>query len=206
MARPVRFKTAIYESATKLFGERGLSGTGIREIAREAGVSEAALYRHWKGKRQLAEDIFQAGMGELDRRLRRVAPADGPANQAILAVIRNLYEAYDQNSQAVHYLLLNQHDLWRSMGQSEANPVTFWFDLLRSRAGEFELTPELSSDILGPITLGMVLRPAIAAAYGSIDLPLTQHAEPVAVAICRVLGLPWVTLSDTPAEPAEPQR
>ncbi|MHC4610287.1 MAG: helix-turn-helix domain-containing protein, partial [Planctomycetota bacterium] len=54
MARPVRFKTAIYQSAQKLFGERGLSGTGIREIAKQAGVSEAALYRHWKGKKALA--------------------------------------------------------------------------------------------------------------------------------------------------------
>lgn len=205
MARPVRFKSAIYDSATKLFGERGLSGTGIREIAREAGVSEAALYRHWKGKRQLAEDIFQAGMGELDRRMKSVVPADGPASQAILAVVRNLFEAYDQNSQAVHYLLLNQHDLWRSMGQCEANPVTFWFDLLRSRAGEFELPPELTTEILGPITLGMVLRPAIAAAYGSIDLPLAQHAEAVAAAVCRVLGLPWVVSRDTPAEPSPPK-
>jgi len=69
--------------------------------------------------------------------------------------------------------------------------VGLWFDLLRSRAEEFDLAPALSNDIIGPITLGMILRPSIAAAYGSIHRPMIDHAEAVAVAICRVLGLPW---------------
>jgi len=65
MGRPARFKKAIYDSALKLFGQRGLGGTGIREIAKAAGVSEAALYRHWKGKKELARDIFVQGLAEL---------------------------------------------------------------------------------------------------------------------------------------------
>ena len=43
MSRPAKFKDAIYQSAIRLFSERGLSGTGIREIAKEAGVSDEAL-------------------------------------------------------------------------------------------------------------------------------------------------------------------
>jgi AcrR family transcriptional regulator len=192
MARPARFKEAIYRSALRLFGERGLSGTGIREIAKEAGVSEAALYRHWKGKKELAQAIFVEGMAGLYQQLTREVPTDGPACRAILATVEIFFRAYDAHPEVVHYLLLSQHELWRMIDRDQPNPVGFWFDLLRSRAGEFDITEQLSNDILGPITLGMILRPGIAAAYQSIATPLIQHAEAVAISICRVLGVPWV--------------
>jgi AcrR family transcriptional regulator len=191
MARPVRFKDAIYQSATRLFSERGLSGTGIREIAKEAGVSEAALYRHWRGKRQLARDIFVQGMTEMHRAVAEGVPQDGPICDAVLNMVRICYQAYDRNPVVFQYLLLSQHELWRTIEDSDPNPVAFWFELLRARAPECKLDEYLANEVLGPITLGMILRPSIAAAYGSIELPLSQHATSVAVAICRVLGVPW---------------
>ena len=191
MARPTRFKETIYKTATRLFGEQGLSGTGIREIAKEAGVSEAAMYRHWKGKKELAQDIFVQGMAALHDKLRQEVPTTGPACHAVFATVRIFFEAYDAHGEVVHYLLLNQHEIWRSIDRDQPNPVGFWFDLLRTRAGEFNLCEQLSNEIIGPITLGMILRPGIAAAYDSISVPLAQHAEAVSMAICRVLGLPW---------------
>lgn len=190
MARPAKFKEAIYESAMKLFGERGLSGTGIREIAKAAGVSEAALYRHWKGKKQLARDIFLGGLAQLCDKLNDEVPADGPICEAIRQTVRIFYEAYDANPDVTLYLLLSEHELWRTMEPGDPNPVAFWFDLLRARASEFELCDELSSEVLGPITLGMILRPGVAAAYSSLSSPLSQYAEAVSTAICRVLGVP----------------
>ena len=191
MARPARFKQAIYQSARKLFGERGLSGTGIREIARDAGVSEAALYRHWRGKKELARAIFVQGMADLHSGLCNEVRREGPVCDAVLGTVSMFYAAYDENPTVIQYLLLSQHELWRTMDTGDPNPVTFWFDLLRSRAGEFNLDQQLCNEIVGPITLGMILRPSIAAAYGSIDLPLSRHAEAVSMAICRVLGVPW---------------
>ena len=191
MARPIRFKQTIFEAATRLFGERGLSATGIREIAREAGVSEAAMYRHWRSKKELAQAIFVQGMAELHDKLRQEVPTTGPACYAVLATVSIFFEAYDAHREVVHYLLLSQHELWRHIDRDEPNPVGFWFDLLRSRAGEFSVCEELSGEIIGPITLGMILRPGIAAAYDSIPVPLAQHAEAVAMAICRVLGVTW---------------
>ncbi len=198
MARPIRFKNAIFESATKLFCERGLAGTGIREIAREAGVSEAALYRHWKGKKELAKDIFLRGMENMHAILQDRVPKDGPACESILAAVRTFYGAFDEYKDVTHYLLLNQHDLWRSFDRAEKNPVSFWFDLLRARESELQVSAELNGEILAPITLGMILRPAIAAAYGSLEAPLEKHAVAVSQAVCRVLGLPWIPIAGTP--------
>ncbi len=199
MPRPARLKEAIYRTATRLFGQHGLSGTGVREIAKEAGVSEAALYRHWKGKKQLARDIFVQGMAELHGILTTEVPVDGPFCDAVRSMVRVFYQAYDDNPVVFQYLLLNQHEVWRTVDSEVPNPVGFWFDLLRSRSAEFQVVPQLRGEVLGPITLGMILRPSIAAAYETIGPPLAQYTDPVSLAICRVLGVPW-----TPADPSPP--
>lgn len=191
MARPIRFKQAIYDSAVRLFGEKGLNQTGIREIAKVAGVSEAALYRHWKGKRQLAWDIFRHGLEELHVAMTREVPRQGPVCDAVLTTVSIFYAAYDRNPQLFGYLLFSEHELWKAREQNVPDPVGFWFDLLRSRAPEFDLDEKLSNELLGPITLGMILRPSIAAAYNRVPPPLARHAETVSLAICRVLGVPW---------------
>lgn len=49
-------KKKIIQEARKLFAERGYNGATTAEIARRVEVSEAALYKHFKGKK----DIFLA--------------------------------------------------------------------------------------------------------------------------------------------------
>ncbi|MCP4589224.1 MAG: TetR/AcrR family transcriptional regulator [bacterium] len=199
MGRPARFKNAIYEAAIRLFGAQGLNQTGIREIAKVAGVSEAALYRHWKGKRELAWDIFKRGLEELHDAMSSQVHPDRPFCEAAHTVVRVFFEAYDRNPQLFGYLLLSQHELWKSKPADLSDPVAFWFDLLRARAAEFDLDENLTNEVLGPITLGMILQPSIAAAYESVSVPLAQHAERVSAAICRVLGAAW-----TPPAPGPP--
>ncbi|BAU27983.1 TetR family transcriptional regulator [Aneurinibacillus soli] len=49
-------KEKIIKEARRLFAERGYSATTTAEIARRVGVTDAALYKHFKGKK----DIFLA--------------------------------------------------------------------------------------------------------------------------------------------------
>ncbi|MGM0900788.1 MAG: TetR/AcrR family transcriptional regulator [Bacillota bacterium] len=46
-------KKKIIEKARKLFAERGFNGATTAEIARHVGVSEAALYKHFKSKKEI---------------------------------------------------------------------------------------------------------------------------------------------------------
>lgn len=48
-------KQAILRAAARLFRERGYHGTSIRDIGAAAGVSSAALYRHFANKDQVLE-------------------------------------------------------------------------------------------------------------------------------------------------------
>lgn len=52
-------RPAILAAATKLFAERGYAGAPVNEIAREAGVSEAAVFRLFSTKEKLLAAIFR---------------------------------------------------------------------------------------------------------------------------------------------------
>ncbi|MBT8491700.1 MAG: TetR/AcrR family transcriptional regulator, partial [Deltaproteobacteria bacterium] len=50
-------REAILEAAMPLFAERGFSAVTTRDIADAAGVSEALLYRHFRGKQAIFEAL-----------------------------------------------------------------------------------------------------------------------------------------------------
>ena len=52
-------KRQILRAAMKLFSERGLDGTSIRDIARESGYTNPALYKHFGSKEELALHLFE---------------------------------------------------------------------------------------------------------------------------------------------------
>src|SRR5262245_15121915 len=54
-------KRAIVETAMPLFARKGFIGTTTKELAEQAGVSEALLYRHFPTKAALYEEIQQLG-------------------------------------------------------------------------------------------------------------------------------------------------
>jgi AcrR family transcriptional regulator len=57
-------KEVILTVALKLFSERGYDGVGIRDISREIGIRESALYKHYSGK----QDIFDSILKDIKRR------------------------------------------------------------------------------------------------------------------------------------------
>lgn len=50
-------KKRIAEVALALFSERGYDGTSMSDIAAELGITKAALYKHYAGKREIFESI-----------------------------------------------------------------------------------------------------------------------------------------------------
>jgi AcrR family transcriptional regulator len=56
----------LLDAAAETFSRDGLRGATTREIARNAGVNEVTLFRHFKSKEQLLRAVLQRGlMGEI---------------------------------------------------------------------------------------------------------------------------------------------
>jgi AcrR family transcriptional regulator len=62
-------REAILGAAKRVFGQAGYHEATTRDIASAAGVSEALLYQHFPGKRQLFEELIREAAADLERRL-----------------------------------------------------------------------------------------------------------------------------------------
>lgn len=58
-------KDRITEAALRLFSEKGYLGASLSDIAKQVGISKAALYKHFASKQEILDHIV-ARMDELD--------------------------------------------------------------------------------------------------------------------------------------------
>ncbi|ACL59978.1 TetR/AcrR family transcriptional regulator [Methylobacterium nodulans] len=70
-------KEALIEAARRFIAERGLGGFTLVDAARLVGVSPAALYRHFRGREALLEEVAERGFAELAGRLGRALRGPG---------------------------------------------------------------------------------------------------------------------------------
>ncbi len=105
----------ILHTATQLFGAEGVAAVSTARIAREAGVSEGLIFRHFGSKQGLVEAIVAAGQSSQQSRLAKVAAEENPTVR-ILALID-----YAFVKQKVHG---PQEAMLRQVGATEANAAT----------------------------------------------------------------------------------
>ncbi|MDP4021867.1 TetR/AcrR family transcriptional regulator [Methylobacterium sp. NEAU 140] len=72
-------KEALIEAARRFIAERGIGGFTLVDAARVVGVTPAALYRHFRGREALLEELAGRGFNELAARLARALTSRGTA-------------------------------------------------------------------------------------------------------------------------------
>ncbi|CAM2744288.1 MULTISPECIES: TetR/AcrR family transcriptional regulator [Methylobacterium] len=70
-------KEALIEAARRFIAERGIGGFALVDAARLVGVTPAALYRHFRGRDALLEELAGRGFAELAARLARALTSRG---------------------------------------------------------------------------------------------------------------------------------
>lgn len=101
----------INEAAVRLFARNGYVATGIRDIAREAGISSATLYHHFANKEELLVAIMREGF---ERQI-------GNAQAAL---------AGQRTPEAKLVALVRQHVLAETVRQTISNVVTVEYRFL----------------------------------------------------------------------------
>src|ERR1700749_4808354 len=51
-------RASLLRAASRLFRQKGMDGVGVAEIAKEAGLTHGALYKHFPSKDVLAAEAF----------------------------------------------------------------------------------------------------------------------------------------------------
>jgi AcrR family transcriptional regulator len=108
-------KQELIKAGLELFAVRGYDGVSVRDIAKTAGVSEAALYKHFKGKEDLALYLFNAIIKEYSERLIKVQEQPISAIDKLCNIVEITYDLYQMYPAEIRFALLSQYNFWDSL-------------------------------------------------------------------------------------------
>jgi len=87
-------KNALLDAGERLLVEKGVSAISLRDVARSAGVSHTAPYRHFSNKAALLRDLARRGFVELNRELDDAGVRQLPGPEQQLVAISVTYVAF----------------------------------------------------------------------------------------------------------------
>jgi len=109
-------KRHILRAAMKLFSERGLDGTSIRDIAKESGYTNPALYKHFASKEELAVHLFEICHQRLWMRCSAAIAAGTTFDAKLDGYIGQNLELVDEYPEAMAFLSDSARVLWPKAG------------------------------------------------------------------------------------------
>ena len=153
-------RTKILDAATQLLRDKGLSGTTTREIARAAGLSDAAIYSHFKSRAELLKALIPVSLvdykGSAEAFLKRVGQGTVKGN---LKFLMNLARDYFRDASPKIALILAEPELFNdacgrpiSPGTS-AKAQTFMADYLRAEQRMGRINADADAGAIGTILL-----------------------------------------------------
>ena len=96
----------ILEMALKLFSERGIKETTVKDIAKEVGITEGAIYRHFTSKDELVNTIFSTYSQNFYSELISVVESGESIKDRFFKLVRAFLNFCFENPQAFKFINL----------------------------------------------------------------------------------------------------
>lgn len=97
--RPSAAREAIFIAATRLFGERGYSGTTMRDIAKAVGILPGSLYAHIESKEAVLVEIIEGGVDRFNDAVTEIRARELDPEAALRAAVHRHLEIVADNPQ-----------------------------------------------------------------------------------------------------------
>lgn len=176
----------IERAALKLFVNEGIDAATTREIATNAGVSEGALYRHYKGKDELALALFLETHNRLGEMLREALAQDGTLEERIEHAVTAYCSLADEDWLlfSFHLVSLNRflpHDVKR-----DDDPVTILERIVQAMMDSGEI-PRGDAALTTSMCLGVVMQSGLNKIYNRLPGPFSAHIATFTRTILAIL-------------------
>src|SRR5262245_19278232 len=109
-------KQQILRAAMKLFADHGLAATSIRDIARESGYTNPALYKHFAGKEELALHLFETCHQRLWTKCHAAMTEAKRFDDKLAAYVGQSLQLVDEHPEAMAFLSDSARVLWPKAG------------------------------------------------------------------------------------------
>jgi len=188
VARPARKKAKIDEAARRLFSTRGLAATTVKDIAGRAKVAEGALYRHYKGKMDMARRLFRADVEAFAPGLEEILSAgERSFGERVRDAVRYMYRYYRRHPDRFSFIMLAQYEFAGERvldARYDPNALVVRFVKNAVRSGE---VGGGSPEVLAAVLMGAALRPLVMHRRGRLKISLASLEGKVADACARLL-------------------
>jgi AcrR family transcriptional regulator len=166
----------IENAAIRLFVEKGVTETSVRDIARAVDISEGALYRHFVSKNELVWAAFERHYVEFASRLEALAKHETTSHGKLGAMIRGFCHAHDENPTLFRFLLFVQHAQLNKLPPGTPTPVDAVRAVIERGIASNEI-PAQHPDLATALVFGIVLQPVTFAAYGRLPAKMSPMSE-----------------------------
>ena len=174
-------KQSILRAALQLFTEKGLCETSIRDIGAVAGLSNPALYKHYRSKEALAQELFVSCYRWLHSALERVVGGEFESFAAQFAAYsETFFQQFETAPEVVIYLSDNIQHFWPEVRADVAGD-TFVGQInrmLTSAIDRGEIGEDLDVDLTSAIIIGGIQQLSRMGYLGLLARPATDWAEP----------------------------
>lgn len=189
MSPPTRTRNAkpkIERAAVSLFITEGIDAATTRQIAEMAGVSEGALYRHYKGKEELARALFLSIHDRMSTMLIEAALEGNDLVSRVSAILGAYCKLADEDWELCCYHLLNLNRFLKDDIRRDDDPVTLTEELIRDLIDNGHI-PKGDPALLAAMCLGVVTQTAQNRAYNRLPLRMSDYQQGMAEAIMAIL-------------------
>jgi len=182
-----RTKEIIDRTSLRLFVEKGIAATTIRDISSAAGIAEGTMYRHYSGKEEMAWNLFSKSFLGLSRELDRLQQAQRGTRKKIETMIRRFCTFFDEDPILFSYLFLHAlHGQIDKVGPDEPHGLKVLTRVIAEGMERGEI-PERNPDVAASMVMGLVLQTATSKVYERIDESMTELADTLVEAAWRVV-------------------
>jgi AcrR family transcriptional regulator len=179
MRRTIEARSRVDRAAVALFAARGVDGVSVADIAAAAGVSQGALYRHYRSKEELASRLFSAAYLRTGAELDAIR-ADRPGFAVrIGAMVEHFCRLYDTDPALFRFMLIAQHELLPELRDDDRAPTAVVEDAVAEAIAAREIAP-FDAAAGAAVIMGVVLQTALFHIYGRIAGPLLPRAPALA--------------------------
>ncbi|MGH1421737.1 MAG: TetR/AcrR family transcriptional regulator [Hyphomonas sp.] len=176
----------IERAALKLFIHEGVDAATTREIAENAGVSEGALYRHYKGKDELALHLFRETHQRLGEMMAEALSIDGTLEERVRAAVTAYCELADDDFLLFSFHLVSIHRYIPYDKKRDDDPVTVTEKIIENLM-DTGLIPKGDPALKAAMVLGIMLQSGQNKIYNRLPGPMSQHIEAFTKSILAVL-------------------
>lgn len=181
-------KKDILQAAMRLFATKGVDGISVKEIGDAAGVTDAAIYKHFKNKDAVALEAFTQYCADYTALIDGYVRQEGTVKQRLRQLFAEVLEMHDADPYGL--LLISQnHEIFIEVGSSEdyRQPLDALIDLIDQGIVRGEL-PAQDSRLTAVLVIGAITNLAVTSMQGQLPEQLVPYTGETIHRLMSMLG------------------